>query len=98
MAGKRRPPVAAIDDEIVALGLSRNRLVDGGEQLIVGFGSTQRLAQVGGVFLAKTHIERAGTGDADAIAGFAEIVRERRDETEPAAGLGDAHIARGSAG
>ena len=29
---------------------------------------------------------------------FAEIVGQRRDEAEPAAGLGDAHIARRSAG
>src|SRR5262249_6037842 len=32
-------------------------------------------------------------GDAHAVAGFAEIVRQGRDEAEPPTGLGDPHIA-----
>ena len=93
-----RPLVAAVDDEIVALGLARNRFVDGGEEEVVALGGAQRLAQIGGILLAEAHIQRAGAGDAHAIAGFAEIVGERRDEAEPAAGLGDAYIARRAAG
>ena len=87
-------------------GRSGNRgpsaCADGGAdrrfQQIVGFGAAQRRAQIGGVVLAQAHIERAGAGDAHAIAALAEIVRERRDEAEPAAGLGDVEIARRAAG
>src|SRR6202034_4756895 len=92
MPRQRGPLMAAIDDEIVAFGLARDRFIDGREQQSVAFRSAQRLAQIGGVFWAETHIKRAGTGDAYAIAGFAEIVRQRRDKAEAAAGLGDAHI------
>src|SRR5208282_6517620 len=44
VAGQRRALVAAVDDEIVTLGFSQNRLVDGGKQQIVAFGGAQRLA------------------------------------------------------
>src|SRR5690349_13661750 len=98
MARDRGPLVTAIDDEVVALGLAANRFVDGGIEEVVGFRGAQWLAQIGGVFLAETHKERAGAGDPHPIAGLAEIMRERGDEAEPAAGFRNAHIARRPAG
>src|SRR5689334_20606557 len=82
MAGDGRALVATIDDKVVAFRLAADGLVDRGKEEIVGFGSAQRLAQIGRVFLAETHIERAGAGHPHAIAGLAEIVRERRNESE----------------
>src|SRR5262245_44555799 len=98
VAGQRRTLVAAVDDEVVPLGLAGNRLLDRGMQEVIALGGAQRRAQVGGVLLAETHEQRAGAGDAHAIAGFAEIVGKRRDEAEPAAGLGDPHVAGRAAG
>jgi hypothetical protein len=92
MPRQRRALVPPVDNEIVAFGLARNRFFDGGVQEIVALGSAERFTQVGRVFLPKAHIERAGAGDAHAIAGFAKIMGKRRDEAEPAAGLGDAHV------
>src|SRR5262249_46903351 len=57
VAGERRALVAPIDDEIVALGLARDRLCDRGVEQIVAFGGAQRGAQIGGVFLTEAHIE-----------------------------------------
>ena len=90
--------MAAVDDEVMALGFSADRFIDGGIEKIVGFRGAQRFAQVGGVLLAEAHIERAGAGHAHAIARFAEIVSERRNEAEPSAGFRNAHIARRAAG
>src|SRR5947209_3246289 len=98
MAGQRGAAVAAIDDEVVALGLAADRLVDRGKEQIVGFRGAQWFAQIGRVFLAETHIKRAGAGHPHAIAGFAEIMGEWSDETEPAAGFGNPHITRRSTG
>src|SRR5580692_6810194 len=75
-----RALVAAVDDEVVAFGLARYGLFDGGVEELVAFGRAQRLPQVGGVFLAEAHVERARTGDAHAVAGLAEIMGQRRDE------------------
>src|SRR5258708_6511109 len=83
MARHRWSIVAAIDDEIVALGLAGDRFVNGGLEQPVALGQAQRGAQIGGVLLTEAHIERAGAGDADAIAALAEIVRQRRDEADP---------------
>src|ERR1700693_2362686 len=90
--------MAAIDDEIVPLGLARNGFIDACLKRLVALGGPQRRAQIGGILLPEAHIERAGAGEADAIAGLAEIMRERRDEAEPAAGLLHAHVARRTAG
>ena len=49
--------MAAVDDEVMAPGFSADRFIDGGIEKIVGFRGAQRLAQVGGVFLAEAHIE-----------------------------------------
>ena len=72
----------AVDDEVVALGLARDRLLDGALEALVALGGAQRRAQVGGVLLAEAHVERAGAGDADAVAALAEIVGQRRDEAD----------------
>src|SRR6185437_11033167 len=72
--------------------------IDRGIHKIVAFGGAQRRAQIGGVLLAQTHIERARARDAHAIARLAEIMGHWRDETEPAAGFLDAHVTRWSAG
>ena len=82
-----RAAVAAVDDEVVALGLARDRLGDRPVEQLVALGGAQRRAQVGGVLLAEAHIERAGAGQPHAVAAFAEIVGERRDEAQPPAGL-----------
>ena len=90
-------PLAPADDEIMAFGLAGDGLVDGGvEQGVVPAGPERR-PEVGCVLLAETHIERAGAGDAHAIAGLAEIVGHRRDEAEPAAGLAHVDITRRAA-
>src|SRR5260370_129609 len=54
--------------------------------------------QVGGIVLAQAHIESAGAGQPHAIAAFAEVMGERRDETQPPAGLADLEVARRPAG
>ena len=60
--------MAAVNYKIMPLRLSRDRIVDGAEQKVIGFRCTQRFAQIGGVFLAEAHIERAGASDSHAIA------------------------------
>ncbi len=98
MPANARPIVAAVDNEVVAFRLEADSAVNrGAQQFIVG-GRAERLAQIGRVLLAKASMKRAGTGDADAVAGFAEIMSHRRDEAEPAAGLRDANVTRRSAG
>src|SRR6185437_16594390 len=98
MAGNRRLPGAAVDHEIMAFRLARDRVVDRGVEEIVGLRRAKRRAQVGGILLAQAHEQRAGASDADTVAAFAEIMRERRDEAEPAAGFLDPHVTRGTAG
>ncbi len=71
--------MAAVDDEVVALGLARYRLFDGRMQKVVAFRSAQRLAQIGRIFLPEAHVKRARAGDAHAIAGLAEIMADRGD-------------------
>src|SRR4051812_41027633 len=96
--GEGRALVAAVDDEIMALGLARDRVLDGSIEQGVTLRRAQRRAEVGGVFLAEAHVERAGAGEAHAVAGLAEVMRQRRDESETSAGLGDLHVAGGPAG
>src|SRR5262245_17199317 len=71
VAGQGRALVATIDDEVMPLGLARDGGLDRGIEHVVGLGGAQRRAQVGGVFLAETHEERASAGDPHAVAGFA---------------------------
>src|SRR6185295_18473346 len=82
----------------MALRFARNRSVDGVRENGVVARSAQRRAQVGRVVLAEAHVERSGAGQPDAVAAFAKIMSQRRDEAEAAAGLCDANIARWSTG
>src|SRR5262245_54237350 len=89
-----RALMAPVDDEIVALGLARDRLGDRGVEQIVAFGRAQRSAQIGGVFLTEAHVKGTRAGHPHPVAGLAEIVGQRRDEAQPAAGFGDLDVAR----
>ena len=80
--GGFRPP--ALDDEIMALGLARDRLRDRPSRRSSSRRRAQRGAQIGRVLLAKAHIKRSGARDPHAIAALAEIMRERRDEAQDA--------------
>src|SRR6266516_2441560 len=71
--GQRRAAMAAIDDEIVPLGLARNGFVDGRVKRLVALGSPQRRAEIGRILLPEAHVERARAGDPDPVAGLAEI-------------------------
>src|SRR5262245_58514746 len=82
----------------MAFRLPRNCLIDRGVQRLVTFRRTERLAQIRRVVLSKTHVESARASDTDPVARFAEIVRERRDKSQPTAGFLHADIARRSAG
>src|SRR5215510_5009666 len=93
MTSDCRLGMPAIDDEIVALGLAADRLMDGRLQEIVALARPQRRAQVGGVILAEAHVERTRAGEPHAVAALAEIMRQRRDEAKATAGLAHAHIA-----
>src|SRR5712692_3751794 len=93
-----RAVVPAIDDEVVALRLQADGAVDRSSEHIVVGGGAERLAQIGGILVAETGVQRAGAGDPHPVAGLAEIMGHRRDEAELAAGLADAHVACGAAG
>src|SRR6187431_1326682 len=93
MSGQSGALVTAVDDEVVALGLPCDGVVDRGVEGVVGLRRAERRPEIRGILLAEAHIERAGAGDADAVAGFAEVVCHRRDEAEPPAGLLDADVA-----
>src|SRR3546814_17442137 len=92
VAGDRRLLAAAVDDEVVALGLAADRLEDRGVEQLVALALAQRRAQVGGVLLAQAHVERAGAGQPHAVAAFTEVMGHRRDEAEAPAGLLHARI------
>src|SRR5262245_36095423 len=68
MAGKRRTLMPAVDDEIVPLRLACDRVLDRCTDGSIAFGGAQRRAQIGGVLLPETHIERAGAGEAHPVA------------------------------
>jgi hypothetical protein len=55
VAGHRRPLVAAVDDEVVTLGLARDGLLDRPVEHLIGRGSAQHRAEVGGVLLPEAH-------------------------------------------
>ena len=88
--------MVAIDHEIMPFGLSCNRFIDSGIQKIIAFRRAEWTTEVGVVVLAKAHIQRTGASDPDSIAGFAKIVRERGNETQPSAGFLHTHITRRS--
>src|SRR5262245_18386129 len=97
MASYGGPVVAPVDDDIVALGLARDRFADSCDERLVALGLTQRLPQIGRVLLPQAHIERPGSGLAHAVAALAEIMGEWRDEAEPSSGLAHRYVARRTA-
>ena len=64
----------------------------------VGIDARNGVAQIGAVLLAQAHVEHAGAGEAHAVAAFAEIMGEGRDQAQPAAGFRHVEIARRAAG
>src|SRR5262245_12649280 len=91
--GQMRPLFPA-DDEVMALRLPGDGRVDRGVEEGVVATCAKRRPEIGCVLLAETHIESAGAGDAHAIARFAEIMRQWRDEAEPPSGLAHLEIGR----
>src|SRR5271170_7186014 len=91
MARHRNRALAAVDDEVVALGLARDRGADGVLQKLVAVRGAQRRAQIGAVLLPEAHIERAGAGKPYAVAALAEIMGEGGDEAQAPSGLAHGH-------
>src|SRR5262249_27789717 len=89
--------VPSIDHKIMAFGLATDRLIDSGIQKVVAFGSAQRPPQVGSVILAQAHVESPGASDPNAVAGFTEVMCQRRNEANTSAGFFYADIAGRSA-
>src|SRR5262245_49246576 len=86
------------DDEVMSLRLPGDGGIDRGvEEGVVGT-CAKRRSEIGRVLLAETHIESSGAGNAHAIARFAEIMRQRRDEAEPPSSLAHLDIAGRTAG
>ena len=78
--------------EVVTLGFARDGRADRLAQgLVVGAGAQGR-AQVGVVLLAQAHEQLSGAGDAHAVAAFAEIMGQGRDEADLLPGLGQPDI------
>src|SRR5215472_4355157 len=97
MPGHRWLGVAAVDDEIMALGLARNRFVDRRLEQRVIRACPQWRAQMSTVVLAEAHIKCAGAGEPHAVAALAEIMSHRRDEAEAAASLTHGVVTRRAA-
>src|SRR5438067_4215491 len=76
---------AAIDNKVVAFRLVQDGGIDRGIEEIVALGGAQRRAQIGSILLPEAHVKRAGAGEPHAVAGFAKVMCERCDETEPPA-------------
>jgi len=90
---------AALNTELVLLRFGKQRLIERGIEsgrwiVCVAQGG----AQIDMIVLAEAHIDPARAGHAHPVAAGAEIVRQRGDEAELAAGLFDADIARRSSG
>src|SRR3954464_147412 len=66
--------VATVDDEVVAFGLARDRVLDRLIEALIAFREAQGRAQVGCVLLAQTLVELARTSEPHAIAGFAKVM------------------------
>src|SRR6056297_3841831 len=83
--------------EIVAFGLALDGGANGVLELRIVVRRPQRRAQVGHVLLSEAHVKLPGAGQAHAVAAFAEVMRERRDEADLLARLLQLDIARGAA-
>src|SRR5262245_27644094 len=86
--------MSAVDHKVMPFRFAGDGLVDRRIKQLIALGRPQWLTQIGGVALAEAHIERASAGNPNAIAGFAEIVRQRRDKTETSASFLYTHVAR----
>ena len=99
MAGHGRPRAAPVDHEVMALGLAADgfikRSIDGG---VVRFSPADHGFQIGLVFLAQAHEQLPGRRQPHAVAAFAKVVRERRDEAQLQAKLLNMDIARRATG
>src|SRR5690349_20382425 len=81
----------------MAFGLAGDCFADGGDQRLVTLALAQYRAEIGGIVLPKAHIKCPRAGEADAIAAFAEVMGEGRDEADALTGLLDPYITRRSA-
>src|SRR3546814_13081850 len=82
VAGDRRLLAAAVDDEVVALGLAADRPEDRGVAQRVSLALAHRRARAGGVPLAHAHGERSGAGPPNAGAALTDVRGNRRAEAE----------------
>src|SRR5690606_12282762 len=85
-----------VDDEVVTFGLPANGFVNRAVEKRITLAGAKGRAEICAILPTETHIERACAGEADAVAAFTEIMRQRRDETEPAACLLHMDITRGA--
>src|SRR5690348_8529591 len=79
--------MAPVDDEVMALGLARDRGADRLFDQRVVRGQAERRAEIGGVLLSQAHEKRAGAGQPHAITALAEIMGEGGDHAEALPGL-----------
>ena len=84
--------MTAVDHEIMALRLARDRFADRAVQLVVVEAFAHRRPQVRRVVLTETHVKHPGASQADAVARLAKIMGERRDEADLAAGFLDRDV------
>lgn len=96
MARQCRSLMSAIDHEIMPLRLSCNRLIERAMQEIIASRGAEWTTEVGGVVLAEAHVKRTGASYAHSVAGFTEIMGERRNEPQSSAGFLHAHVTRRS--
>src|SRR3569832_530325 len=83
--------------EFVTFRLEIDRMQDGGFQFGVAATLAQQRTEFEFLFLPQAHVGRAVDGDADAVAGFAEMLRDRRDEADIEAADPRAALARRTA-
>ena len=99
VAGDRRPAAGAVDDEVVAAsacGAIASSIAAATRSLPSEARSGVRRSAASS--WPRQMIERAGAGQPHPVAALAEIVGERGDEAQPAAGLGHLDIAGRAAG
>ena len=79
--------VSATDDEVVAAPLVPDRSRDRPQQQFIAFRSAHDRLEFNSVFLAEAGMKHPGGGHAHAVAVLAEVMGQRSDETEEAAGI-----------
>eukprot|EP01026_Neomeris_dumetosa_P082791 TRINITY_DN95204_c0_g1_i1.p2 TRINITY_DN95204_c0_g1~~TRINITY_DN95204_c0_g1_i1.p2 ORF type:complete len:229 (-),score=11.83 TRINITY_DN95204_c0_g1_i1:73-759(-) len=78
--------------------LARDRFMDCRLERRIIITRPERRPQIRRILLAEAHIQRAGAGQPDPVAALAEIMGQRRDETDAAAGLLTTHVPGRTAG